>query len=462
MDNRLKPYDEYNNIELPWLSKVPNHWKMTRNKNVLKMKKERVGENHNQHILLSLTKQGIIARDMINLKGKFPKEFDTYQSVNPGDIIFCLFDIDETPRTVGLSSLPGMITGAYTVFEVEDVNKKYLYYYYLSLDNHKQLKPLYTGLRKVINTDAFLRTKMPYPPKEEQDQIVRYLDSKLAKINKFIKNKKKLIELLKEQKQAIINQAVTKGLNPNAKIKPSGVEWLGDIPEGWYTVKIKQVFDIVNGATPKSGVESYWDGSITWITPADLSKTDMYVRDSERKITEEGFNSCSTKMVPQNNIVLATRAPIGNIRINSVDLCTNQGCKGLILKTTDSISYLFYSLMSNEKQLQRLGDGTTFAELSNSKLSVFKLPLPPLTEQQEIVTYIETKTQTIDKAIERINKEIDLITEYRTSLISNVVTGKVDVRNIEVEEVLEEIEEDIEDSDEEMLEKEEIYVGEED
>jgi type I restriction enzyme S subunit len=219
----LKPYNEYRYFGLPWLEEVPSHWAMLRNKNVLIEKKEVVGSSANNYLLLSLTLNGVIARDLINAKGKFPKDFNTYKVVEPGNLIFCLFDIDETPRTVGLSTLKGMITGAYDVFQPVNINGKYLYYYYLSIDSVKGLKPLYTGLRKVINIQTFLGTKLPVPPKEEQDQIVRFLDWKLAKINKLIRAKKKQIALLNEQKQVIINHAVTKGLDPNVPMKIVGL-----------------------------------------------------------------------------------------------------------------------------------------------------------------------------------------------------------------------------------------------
>jgi type I restriction enzyme S subunit len=169
-----------------------------------------VGINSDKCTLLSLTLKGIIKRDLENAKGKFPKEFDSYKIVKVGNIVFCLFDIDETPRTVGLSMQNGMVTGAYDVFEPNNskLNGCYLYYYYLSLDNIKALKPLYTGLRKVINISSFNGMKLPIPPRPEQDQIVRYLDWKVSMINKYINAKKKQVELLKERKQAVINEAV--------------------------------------------------------------------------------------------------------------------------------------------------------------------------------------------------------------------------------------------------------------
>jgi len=465
MNNRLKPYDKYIEAGLPWLSKIPYHWEMNRNKNVLKMKKERVGESHGQHILLSLTKQGIIARDMVNIKGKFPKEFDTYQAVNPGDIIFCLFDIDETPRVVGLSTLSGMITGAYTVFEVEDINKKYLYYYYLALDNHKQLKPLYSGLRKVINSDTFLRTKMPYPPREEQDQIVCYLDSKLAKINKYINNKKKLIELLKEKKQAIINKAVTKGLTPNAKMKPSGIEWLGDIPEGWEVLKLKRVCKVnpsLNGYLNKYTLND----KVVFLSMEKISEYGD-IDDSELRPISEVKNGLTG--FTKNDVIIAKITPCFENGKGACldDMRTNIGfgtTELIVLRPNNKITIpKFLYLITRTSYFRNLGEEVMTGSAGQKRVPVqfvsnFAVGLPDIKDQKDIVIYIETKETAINRAIERINKEIDLMSEYRTSLISNVVTGKVDVRNVEVEDVLEEIEEDVEVLVEETLGEEEISV----
>jgi type I restriction enzyme S subunit len=183
---------------------------------------------------LSLTKQGIIPRNLENPEGKFPANFDSYQVVLPGDLVFCLFDIDETPRTVGLSSLGGMITGAYNRFECLNPSEgQFVYFYYLAMDNGKSLKPLYSGLRKVIQQSTFMSAKMPLPPGTEQTAIVRYLDHADRKVRYAIRARQQLIKLLTEQKQAIIQRAVTRGLDPSVRLKPSGVPWLGDVPEQW-------------------------------------------------------------------------------------------------------------------------------------------------------------------------------------------------------------------------------------
>lgn len=172
----MKAYPNYKDSGVPWLGDVPEHWEVKRNKVFFTERKEIVGDRHTEHKLLSLTLKGIIYRDLENAKGKFPADFSTYQTVYPNDFVFCFFDVDETPRTVGFSTLSGMITGAYTVLSTKGINQKYLYYYYLCIDNKKGLRPLYKGLRKTVPFDAFMASKLPVPTEVEQQQISRYLD----------------------------------------------------------------------------------------------------------------------------------------------------------------------------------------------------------------------------------------------------------------------------------------------
>ncbi|WP_406676173.1 restriction endonuclease subunit S [Neomoorella carbonis] len=205
-----QPYPAYKPSGVEWLGDVPVHWDIVPNRAVLRLKKHLVGKASTDYTLLSLTKGGIVVRDLENPEGKFPTSFDTYQVVEPGDIIFCLFDIDETPRAIGLSSLHGMITGAYTVFECTDpVVGAYVYLFYLAMDNGKFLKPLYTGLRKVITKSAFLTAKMPLPTKEEQTAIVEYLDAQTTKIDAAIAAARREIELLREYRTRLIADVVT-------------------------------------------------------------------------------------------------------------------------------------------------------------------------------------------------------------------------------------------------------------
>lgn len=193
---------------IAWIGKIPQHWALKRNKNIFTEHSEVVGNNSNEYDLLSLTLGGVIRRDL-NAGGKFSATYDKYKIVKKGDMIFCLFDIDETPRTVGLSKYNGMITGAYTIMEINNINPLYVYFYYLSLDNNKLLKPLYTGLRKTIKANVFQSIKLPVPPRNEQEQIARFLDARCAEVNRLIAAKQAQITNLHDLKSILIADVVT-------------------------------------------------------------------------------------------------------------------------------------------------------------------------------------------------------------------------------------------------------------
>lgn len=194
-----------------WIGDIPAHWEWTANKYIFRPYKKIVGEKAKDYTLLSLSKQGVIKRDLDNPTGKFPTSFDTYQEVNPGDFIFCFFDNEETPRTVGLSTYRGMITGAYDVLKVinKEFDARYLLYYFLTIDEAKRFRPLWRGLRKTIPFDSFMKYKIAQPPLEEQKRIVTYLDLQMQEIDRGILNMEKTIETLQERKRIIINDVVT-------------------------------------------------------------------------------------------------------------------------------------------------------------------------------------------------------------------------------------------------------------
>ena len=193
----------------------PEHWSIMRNKSFLSLTGEKVGDRANDYTLLSLTTKGVIVRDVESGKGKFPKDFDTYQAVKKDELVFCLFDIDETPRTVGLVESEGMVTGAYTALKVNKsiAIPEYVYYYYLCVDNIKALKPYYSGLRKTVRADKFLQIYIPLPPVEEQRAIVTYVEDKCAKVNTLIAELEAEIEYMKEYKQRLIADCVTGQVN---------------------------------------------------------------------------------------------------------------------------------------------------------------------------------------------------------------------------------------------------------
>ncbi len=275
------------------------------------------------------------------------------------------------------------------------------------------------GLKRI--SPLFMRTyELDLPVLSEQQRIVEKLDAQLSSIDKRISVLEQQLDAYARLKKSVIHQAVTRGLNPNVTLKDSGIEWIGMIPEHWVTKRVKDVCKVVCGATPKED-QLYWDGDIIWISPSDMTEFGEIERGA-RTITNDGYQSCGTTLVPKNSIIMSTRAPIGKTNIALNEMCTNQGCKCLTSKSLN-MRYMLYTIWSKKENFQALGRGTTFIELSTKDLSLFCLALPPLSEQQEIANYLDEKCAKIDAAIENITKQIDASKRLRKAIINEAISG---------------------------------------
>jgi type I restriction enzyme S subunit len=402
---------------------------MAPNRALMSDRRDRVGEKSHEYTLLSLTLGGVIPRDMDNPKGKFPAQFNTYKVVRPNDFVFCLFDIDETPRGVGLSNHAGMITGAYDVFSpTHRVNPRFLYYYYLFVDQGKLMKPFYVGLRKTIQRGTFAGIKAPLPPTAEQAAIVRFLDHWNGRLEKAIRAKRRVIALLQEQKQAIIHRAVTRGLDPNVKLKDSGISWLGEIPEHWEVRRMKRVGQVKIGLT-------YSPGEMT---------------DESGMLVLRASNVRNGRIVPADNVYVSKKVPAALLVCEGdILICVRSGSRNLVGKAalitkefagvtygafmsllrSDISPFLFWVLNSNLFScVMAEFETSTINQLTQSDLKNLLVPIPPEEEQSKIVEYLKSATSEVDRAIARYEREITLLREYRTRLTADVVTGNLDVR----------------------------------
>ena len=207
-------------------------------------------------------------------------------------------------------------------------------------------------------------------------------------------------------------------------MKDSGVKWLGEIPADWKIHQIKNDFQIFSGATPKSEVAENWDGDIVWITPADYKTNDKYIFQGKRNISEIGYSSCGTTLVPKDSIIFSKRAPIGTVAITKTELCTNQGCLSCVPKTNANSIYYYYVMSAFTEQFNLFGTGTTFKEISYDNFRSFKVPFPPRAEQKEIAQYLDEKTAAIDLLVEKKNQLVTELERLKKSLIFEYVTGK--------------------------------------
>ena len=280
-----------------------------------------------------------------------------------------------------------------------------------------------------LNREDVYQFIVLFPKLQCQNSIVRYLDYFCSDLKEVITHIKNLLELIEEYKWTAIQQVVTSGLDLNVSLKPSGVEWLGDIPEHWEVRRLRTLTRIINGATPSTQDPLNWDGDIGWLTPDDLGKlTTRYVHKGSRSLTLKGYESCGATLAPSGSLAISTRAPIGHIGILKHEACVNQGCRLLTPNSLVESAWLYFSLRAFNDELSSLGQGSTFTELSRDKLGDFAIALPPLPEQTAIVAHLAKLTSDIDVAIAHTRREIELLEEYRTRLIADVVTGKLDVR----------------------------------
>lgn len=422
--SKLERYSSYKESGVEWLGEIPTEWETLANKHIFKIKQTLVGRKSKEYDLLSLTLKGIIKRDMENPKGKFPTDFDTYQEVKKDDFIFCLFDVEETPRTVGLSKYDGMITGAYTVMEVDNISKDYLYYFYLNLDSSKRFKPLYKGLRNTIPKDSFFSFKTFIPPKQEQIKIVSYLDTKTEQLDKAIKQKEQLIALLKERRQILINDAVTKGIDKTVAMKDSGVEWIGEIPKHWTVEKGKRLFKQMKRVVRDIDgiVTCFRDGEVTL---RSNRRTDGFTN----ALKEHGYQGIRKGDFIIHNMD-AFAGAIGISDSDGKSTPVYSVCKPWDENIVYSKYYARYLrnlalqdfILSLAKGIRERSTDFRFKDFGE-----LVYPLPPKDEQIEIIKYIEKQTTKIDKAIELQQNYIAKLKEYKASLIDSVVTGKVRV-----------------------------------
>lgn len=419
----MSGYAEYREVNLPWLKAVPAHWEIRRNKNIFTEQKEIVGERSADYTLLSLTLNGIIPRDMDG-GGKFPESFDKYKIVKNGDMAFCLFDIDETPRTVGLSGYNGMLTGAYTIMRVSNINARFIYYYYLALDNSKMLRPLYTGLRKTININTFQSTKVPVPPREEQDQIVRFLDWKVSNINKLINIKQEQLRTVKELLDRLFRDTTSK-CSKKVKIK--------------YLFELDDDFFVPDASESYAKAGMYNRGRGIFLREPCLGNE---LGDSQFQHIHSDCLMLSGQFAWEDAVYITQEKDTHGIASH----------RYYLLKPVRYIpvEYLWLYFLSGEGffNLQQCSHGSAGRNrpLNIKEVINLELPVPDDKEKANALNELVRDYMRLQVITEEEKKAL---LDFQTHLIADIVTGKIDVRGIEIPEY-EFVDEDIDNADENL------------
>ena len=358
-----------------------------------------------------------------------------FSRMNKGDFIFA--DISEDLEGCGNSVYVDRETELYAGYhsvtaksKVQQANK-YFAYYFLTPCWRSQVRSRVTGIKVFsISQSIINQTSIIVPPFTEQQRIADYLDKKCGEIDELIALQEQMIAQLTDYKQSVITEAVTKGLNPDAELVPSGIDWIGDVPKHWGTPSISYLASISSGSTPDRNHPEYWnDGVINWIKTGELQNNK--ITDSEEKVTEYALNKTSIKLYPQNTILIAmygqgkTR---GMTALLDVPSTTNQACAALsTFNKSINYLYLWKCLIAAYNAIRDMAVGTGQPNLNIDLISKFVIPLPPYEEQMNIVEYIDHIVPKIDSLIAIKLQKIETLKDYKKSVIYEAVTGKMSI-----------------------------------
>lgn len=429
----LQPYSEYKESDIPWARVLPSNWQTERAKRLFTRMQRPVRPE--DEVVTCFRDGRVTLRKNRRLRGfTEATAFSGYQGIRKGDLV--IHGMDAFAGAIGVSDSDGKGTPVYNVCQPQPgIHAAYYAHTVREMSRAQWILALAKGIRERstdFRYETFGNQFVPLPPPDEQAAIVRFLDHANRKIDGFIRAKRKLIGLLNEQKQAIIHRAVTRGLNPNAPLKPSGIPWLGDIPQHWEVRKLKFEMAFRGGGTPSKAESAYWNGDIPWVSPKDM-KSDV-IHDAEDHITQRAIRESSTNLVATGSILMVVRSGILQrkipIAICSREVTLNQDMKALTPQGSLTTGYFVLLVRGCEKLLlsEWTKQGATVESIEHQFLANSKVPIPPPREQIEIERLVESETQPLNTAIARTEREIALMQEYRTRLTADVVTGKLDVR----------------------------------
>jgi len=411
----LKPYPRMKESGVPWLGEVPEHWQLQRMKTLLR---ERVQKGFLDEPLLAATQsKGVVRKEQYENRTVLAlKDLHLLKLVQVGDFVISLRSFQ---GGIEYAREQGIISPAYTILSTKNPETHgYLAWLFKSASFVENLSLFVTGIRQGqnIDYDKLARSGLPVPPLPEQTAIVRFLDYMDRRIRRYIRAKQKLIKLLEEQKQAIIHRAVTRGLDPNVRLKPSGVAWLGDVPEHWEVVPLKAHYRVAMGQTILAS-ELEDDGNYPVLS---ATEGDRYFG----RISNPQF-----VLVPGDFVVPARGVSIGAVkRITEPCVCTQTTIYGKPRpRSRWDPNYLYYFMRACRKWLFEY-DRTAIPQLTVDQVRNNPTLVPPAVEQAAIANFLDERVIAIDRAIKLIYDEIALLREYRTQLIADVVTGKLDVR----------------------------------
>jgi len=435
----LEKYSSYKDSGIDWIGKIPENWDVIKTKYFTNQEKNKT-ETGDEELLSVSEYKGVIPRRSIRSDDEPLTRSESlvgYLKVNKGELVSNIMLMWK--RGLGVSDYDGIVSPSYSVFSFNEGFPKYFHYLFRTDLYITEFRKNSTGViesRLRLYDDKFGSIYSHFPPLPEQKRIVTYLDEKTSKIDRLIQSKQRKIKLLKEKRTSLINELVTKGLNSDVEMRDSGVEWYEKIPKHWMRGKLSyHTSRIGDGlhSTPKYVDESEYK----FINGNNLINGRIKYFESTKSVSKDEYEKHYIELT-NKTVLLSINGTIGNLSFyNGEKVILGKSSCYINCQDTINRSYLYYLLGSDSimKYFTFELTGTTIYNLSLESVRNTPIPIPPLDEQKEIVQYLNSETNTIDKTVKLETDKIDLLKEYKQSLISEVVTGKVNVQE-EVDEVL--------------------------
>lgn len=433
-------YPKYKDSGVEWLGEVPEHWEVTRFLRVVHIAEGQVDPGDPVYSAIPLIAPNHIesrtgrllglesAGEQSAESGKYPcKAGDVlYSKIRPALRKACI-----APQDCLCSA------DMYPLRAVRGLINPFLFWWILSeqfsalavLESQRVAMPK-------INRETLKEIYILTPPFVEQHGIADYLNDETIKIDALIAEQQRLIDLLKEKRQAVISHAVTKGLNPKVRMKDSGIEWLSEVPEHWVVLPIRFAAKLESGHTPSRQHPEYWGNcTVPWFTLADVwqirDARAEYISETKEKISELGLANSSARLLPKGTVILSRTASVGFSAIMAADMATTQDFANWVCGHRLKPEFLLYVLRAMGCEFERLMMGSTHNTIYMPDIQSLRFALPPLNEQSEIVNFVRGRVNELDSLTSEAQRAIDLLQERRTALISAAVTGQIDVRGFQ-------------------------------
>ena len=441
MNSQLIPYEKYRDSSIEWLGEIPSHWEVLPTKRLFRLITDPASPNNNMELLSVYTDIGVKPRKELEERGNKASTTDYYWVVKKGNII--VNKLLAWMGAIGVSEYDGVTSPAYDVLKkIKRLNPYFYHFLFRNSFTHQELKKYSKGIMDVrlrLYFSEFGRIMLPLPPFKTQNRIAKYLNRKTKQADNFIEKQTRFIELLKEQKKAIINKAVTKGLNSDVPMKDSGIEWLGEIPAHWEVRKLKFIASANPSNIDKKSKKN--ELQVFLCNYVDVYKNDFIMNKIHFMKATAPKEQVKKFLLQKGDVILTkdseTPDDIGvpalviesseNLQFESV-VC---GYHLTHIKPKSILgSYLFWQFQCKFQQsyFEISANGVTRYGLGVNKINSALMLLPKESEQHQIVSHIQTKTTKINQAIEKAEKEIILVKEYLQSLIYHVVIGKLEIK----------------------------------